>query len=169
MLAKPLHYAQCVYAPSMDMLRSALTYISYIYLQKIVRVLRFGVLGLRKWWYFIAPEPLGSRIGRWGLTPSAARKACSGLLRTSRALEMAAKACPGAARALELPVRACCGAARALEMDARACPGATRAFEMDARACPVPPERSKWTLGATLVPPERSTCSRGPAPVMPER
>ena len=49
-------------------------------------------------------------------------------------LEMAARACPGAARALEMAARACPGATRALEMAAQACPGAAGALEMAARA-----------------------------------
>ena len=45
--------------------------------------------------------------------------------RSHWALEMAARACPGAARALKIAARACLGTARGLEMAAPAYSGAT--------------------------------------------
>ena len=51
------------------------------------------------------------------------------------ALEMAARACTGAAEHSEGLFRACFGAARALKMGALACPGAASALKKAAQAC----------------------------------
>ena len=63
--------------------------------------------------------------------------------------------CPGAemsAGALEMTARAWPGAVGALEMASRACLGAAAALEMVARACPVAAECSKWPLEPTPEP-----------------
>ena len=76
--------------------------------------------------------------------------------RSHWALEMAARACPGAARALKIAARACLGVARALEMAARPAWVPTGRSKWPLGPARVPPGRSKWLLRHALEPPERS-------------
>ena len=80
--------------------------------------------------------------------------------RSRLALEMAARACPGAAGALGRAFLACFGVASALKMAAQACPGPARVLLERSKApfwlASASPVRSKWPLKPAPLPPMRS-------------